>query len=302
MDLDETMIDVSVSIDFDYSSVEYYELFEQSDVTAFQHPAWLSTMQRHVHSLPDVAEQTLVIRLGDGTLIGTLPLAARRVMGATIWEYVNLGLVDYALPTLRQDFWDQVSDPSHLRAELGKCLGRYDLLRIKHMPTNNPLLLRLFPNASMERADFSAHAAELGPDYDTWRNEAISKSERKHRDKKRRAMMRNGEWEMKRLYDAAEIQTAFEYMREFHKDRYVDRPGEDIIQNPDAFRFYVNLMNDHAESGFTRLYQFTYNNEIVAVQFGLAHNSRYYYLMMGVDYDKMGKYSTRPSDDRRHCS
>ena len=286
------MLELSVSEDFDFQSKEYSELYYQSDSTAFQHPIWQAAMHGFVRSQPGVRARTLLFRCKKSKhLVGLLPLVARKKMGALILEYANLGLVDYALPTLKADFWQWVPDSSTLSVELDRVLDRYDMLRIKHMPTNDPAFLRLLPNSCMERASFSAHAVELGLDYDTWRNETISKGERKSRDKKRRAMLRNGDWQMKRLTDPGEIREAFEHLRRYHKDRFADRPGTDMLQDGDSFRFYTDLACSAAETGFTRTYRFTYNGEIAAVQFGIQDQSRYLYLIMGVDYDRMGKYS-----------
>ncbi|WP_172891501.1 GNAT family N-acetyltransferase [Cohaesibacter sp. ES.047] len=249
-------------------------------------------MQRHIRKLSSVEERTLIMRCSQsGRLLGLVPLTARRKMRATILEYANLGLVDYALPTLHPDIWNWVPDPVTLGVKLSETLGAYDMLRIKHMPADNPEIMRLFPNAYMERASFSAHAVELGPDYDEWRQTAISKAERKSRDKKRRAMLRNGEWQMRVLTDPIEIRTAFEYLRVYHKDRYADRPGFDMLQDPASFDFYVDLAINEAESGFARTYQFTYDDRVAAVQFGIADRGRYVYLMMGLDYQRMSKYS-----------
>ncbi|PLW75773.1 GNAT family N-acetyltransferase [Cohaesibacter celericrescens] len=286
------MLELSVSSDFDYESAEYKALFDNADVTAFQHPAWQSAMQAHLRSVSGIKECTLLMRCKkSGMLVALVPLISRKKMGATILEYANLGLVDYAMPTLHNDIFQWIPDTKTLSEQLYKTLGSYDVLRIKHMPIDNPLILKLFPNSVMERADFSAHAAKVGPDYDLWRQEAISKSERKHRDKKRRAMMRAGEWQMKRLHDPLEIRIAFEYLRVFHKARYADRPGEDMMQDQGAFQFYVDLACKQAESGFARIYQFTFDDKIVAVQFGIVQEERYFYLMMGVDYDRMGRWS-----------
>ena len=158
------MLELSVVEDFDYHSAEYRDLYEAADVTAFQHPAWQSAMQRHIRSIGKVQERSLVMRCqSTGRLLGHIPLIARRKLRATILEYANLGLVDYALPTLHADIWDWVPDPVSLSQQFRNVLGGYDMLRIKHMPTDDPLILRLFPNAYMERANFSAHAVELGP-------------------------------------------------------------------------------------------------------------------------------------------
>ena len=286
------MLELTVCAEFDFSSADYAELFQQSDATAFQHPAWQKAMHVYAASQSDIALKTLLMRCPQsGKLMGVLPLVCRKRMGATILEYLNLGLVDYAMPILHRDFWNLAGDACTLAAEIRQVLGGYDLLRIKHMPAVDSALQRLFPGARMERACFSSYEVALSADYDGWRAVAISKSERKHRDKKRRAMDRVGGWEMARLQDPADIEAALVKMRQFHKARYADRPGEDLIQRPDVFRFYTDLAISEAASGFIRVYRFTHEGETVAVQYGVSHADRYLYLMMGVDYDRMGRFS-----------
>nr|WP_321454474.1 GNAT family N-acetyltransferase [uncultured Cohaesibacter sp.] len=286
------MLELNVSSNFDFESDEYRALFAQAEVTAFQHPVWHAAMQHYLKNFPEVEERTLQMRCKNtGCLVGVFPLIARKKMGATVLEYANMCLVDYALPTVHKDIGNWVPDPDFLSRRLLETLGSYDVLRIKHMPTNDPGLQRLFPSSYFQLADFSAYSTELCGDYEEWRLANISKSERKHRDKKRRAMMREGEWKMNRLFSTEEIRPAMEKLREFHKDRYKDRPGEDLIQTPETFDFYLDLAVNNVESGYVRLYQFTYDDQIVAVQYGIEHAGRYLMLMMGLDFDRMGRYS-----------
>nr|WP_321483989.1 GNAT family N-acetyltransferase [uncultured Cohaesibacter sp.] len=286
------MLDLSVCSNFDFRSEEYKVLFEQADVTAFQHPVWHHAMQQYLKNFPDIEERTLQMRCKkSGCLVGLFPLIARKKLGATIFEYANMSLVDYALPTMHKDIGSWIPDPDYLSKRLLETLGAYDVLRVKHMPFNDPAVLRLFPSGNFQRADFSAYVTDLVPDYQEWRLANISKSERKHRDKKRRAMMREGNWQMHRLVDEEPIRVAMDHLRTFHKERYKDRPGEDLIQRPVTFDFYVNLAIENAASGYVRLYQFTYDDQIVAVQYAIEHNGRYLMLMMGLDFERVGRYS-----------
>ena len=286
------MLELTVSNEFDFLSPDFATLFDRADATAFQHPLWQSAMQDHLRNFEGMEERTLLMHCASsGELVGLLPLIARKTMGVTVLEYANMGLVDYAMPTMHRDILNWMEEPGTVTSQLRDALGPYDILRIKHMPRHNRVLEQLFPGGTMVAANFSSYATELSGDYQSWRQAAISKSERRHRDKKRRAMLRNGEWHMQRLYDRSDIAEAMDAMRRFHKDRYADRAGEDMIQNPDAYRFYVDLAATGAQSGFTRIYRFTYEGEIAAVQFGLSHARRYYYLMMGIDYDRIGKHS-----------
>ncbi len=286
------MLDLSVCKHFDFKSDEYRTLFDLADVTAFQHPVWQEAMQRYLKHFPEVEERTLQMRCKtSGCLVGVVPLVARKKLGATVLEYANMNLVDYALPTIHPDIKNWIPDPDFLSKRLLETLGAYDVLRVKHMPINEPAVLRLFPTGYYQKADFSAYLTELGPDYEEWRAANISKSERKHRDKKRRAMMREGDWQMQRLFDADEIRVAMEHLRLFHKDRYKDRPGEDLIQKQVTYDFYLDLACQNAENGFARIYQFTYDGEIVAVQYGIEHGGRHLMLMMGLNFERVGRYS-----------
>ena len=286
------MLKVQASTDFDYMSADYASLFHASSATAFQHPTWQLAMQHHIARIDNVEPVNLTMRCAEtDKLLGLIPLVSRRVMGATVLEFANLGLVDYAMPVLHPDFWKTIPYVIQMTSQLASSLGSYDLLRIKHMPVSNPDILRLFPNSQMARADFSAHITDLHEDYDTWREAAISSKERKSRDKKRRALNRAGRWEMRILTDEAEIGKAFEFLQYFRKDRFKCREEKDYTQDALAFDFYRELAKTGAKSGYAVTYQFTLDDEIVAVQFGLTHAQRFSLVITSANYDKIGKFS-----------
>lgn len=286
------MLRFEADINFDFASKDYEELFALSDATAFQHPIWQSIMQEHIRSLKGLTAQTLVIRCADSNrLLGILPLISQKMMGARILEYANLGLVDYAIPVFHPDLFNWIPDASEVSSALSQMLGRYDILCIKHMPTSNPSILRLFPNAFMKRAGFSCHKVMLADNFEDWRKVAISPKERKSRDRKRRALEKQGTWAWHILDNPKDIDETLEKLRAFRKPRYADREGTDQIQRDDAFAFYRKLAHAGLASGFVTLFVFTLDREIVSIQYGLSHNKCFSMLMPGIDYERIGRFS-----------
>lgn len=286
------MLRFEADLNFDFASDEYGALFACSDVTAFQHPIWQVVMQEHIKGLDGVSAVTLVMRCAEtDQLVGVVPLVSRKFVGTHILEYANLNLVDYAMPVLHPDLFDWVPDASKVSQALDKALGRYDVLRIKHMPTANPSILRLFPNASMKKADFSCHRVPLASDFESWRNEAISPRERKSRNRKRRALEKQGEWAYRIVADRNDIDGILEKLRAYRKPRYEDREGTDQIQRADSFDFYRKLAHAGIGSGYVTVFVFTLDDEVVSVQYGLSHNKCFSMLMPGIDYDRIGRFS-----------
>lgn len=286
------MLRFEADLNFDFASKDYAELFALSNATAFQHPIWQRVMQAHIADLDDVSPLTLVLRCAKtDKLVGVIPLVSRSLVGTHILEYANLGLVDYAMPVLHPDLFDWIPDAAAVSKALDQMLGRYDILRIKHMPTDNPSILRLFPNASMKKADFSCHRVALGKTFEGWRAEAISPKERKSRDRKRRSLLKQGQWGWHILSDPNEIDTILEKLRAYRKPRYENRDGTDQIQREDSFSFYRKLAHAGLASGFVTIFVFTLDDEIVSIQYGLSHDKSFSMLMPGIDYDRIGRFS-----------
>ncbi len=278
--------------EFDFGSSDYAALFHACRATAFQHPVWHNAMHAHIGRLEGLASQYVSVRHEENSkLLALFPLIKRPMMGAYILEFANLGLVDYAAPTIHPDLWTQLDDPTELYLHLEKLLSPYDLLRIKHLRDQDLDLTRLFPNAQVRKAAFGAHSTDLFGNIEEWRAAKMSRTTRRNNNRKRKALKREGNFSMRRLMDAAEIEQAFERLRVLRKDRFHDRLEKDYCQDPIAFDFYLKLAKDGAQAGYAVVYQFTLDDQIVGVHFGLAHAGRFYYLLPAIDYDRLGRFS-----------
>lgn len=278
--------------EFDFASKDYASLYQACKATAFQHPFWHQAMQNHIDRLDGLTTHYLTIREEQSDrLMALFPLVKRPLMGAYILEFANLGLVDYAAPTLHPDLWAQLDDPRELYERMEELLAPYDLLRVKHLREDDLQLARLFPNAQIRQAAFGAHSTELFGTLDEWRMEKMSRTTRRNNNRKRKALNKQGRFVMSRLTKPDDIERAFQKLQILRKNRFHDRLEKDYCQDPTAFNFYLQLAKDGAQAGYAVTYQFTLDDEIVGVHFGLAHAKRFYYLLPGIDYDRLERYS-----------
>ncbi|MCT4655869.1 MAG: GNAT family N-acetyltransferase [Cohaesibacter sp.] len=281
-----------LSAEFDFASSDYGALYQVAQATAFQHPKWQLAMQAHIARLEGISLQCLAIRdETNNKLLGLFPLIRRPLMGTYILEFANLGLVDYAAPILHPDLWSKVKTPADLYRQMEDVLAPYDLLRIKHLRADDLAIAKFFPQAQLRKAAFSAHSTDLFGSFADWQAAKMSRTTRRSNNRKRKALGKQGVFALKVLKDPDDIERAFLKLQTFRQHRFHNRLEKDYCQDPAAFEFYLKLAKDGARDGYTITYQFTLDDEIVGVHFGLASKGRFYYLLPGIDYERLERFS-----------
>lgn len=280
-------VDVSTQNTFDFASEEYRDLFSNSEATAFQHPNWLSVFYRML--VPNRDAQKLIITGRDtstGTLIFLLPLIRRDIRNVVLIESADLGVSDYSAPIIRKGLVENLRQYDALSKSIAAAIGKYDVLRIKPIRDEMRQYWAVFFKSSPNALNFSAHASVIKAPYDAWRLEAFGKSHAKYIDRKTRRFEKNADVTLEIVPDN-EIDEAIGFVQEQRKGRFEGDPiQQDLVRS-----FYTCIAKYGGPNGIARTYQMKANGQRVGVIFGLIHNQRYYYLLIGCDYQSYGKHS-----------
>ncbi len=270
---------VGLEPDFDFLSGEYRALFEASAATPFQHPAWLDAFYRTMLA-PHGAEKLVVAGRdsADGTLLFLLPLLRRRRSGVVLIEAANLGVGDYAhpvvAPALRNgDFVSAVA----------AVLPPYDILNIRPIRDESRQLWQAFLPGQSRTLDYSAHAAALFAPFAAWRDEALDGSFARYLDRKKKRFLKSGKIEL--VHVDGDFRAGIDLIASIRKGRFDD----DILQNAYAREFYADVAANGRE--VARIYRLMLDGADVAQAFGLVLDGRFYYLLIGADYERFGKHS-----------
>ena len=270
---------VGLEPDFDFLSDEYRALFEASAATPFQHPAWLDAFYRTMLA-PHDAEKLVVTGRdsADGTLLFLLPLLRRRRSGVVLIEAANLGVGDYAHPVVapalrRGDFVSAVST----------ALPPYDILNIRPIRDESRGLWRAFLPGRSRTLDYSAHAAGLSAPFVAWRGKALDGSFARYLDRKKKRFLKSGKVELVRM--DSDFRAGIDLIAAIRAGRFED----DILQNAYAREFYADVAANGQE--VARIYRLMLDGADVAQAFGLVLDGRFYYLLIGADYERFGKHS-----------
>ena len=266
---------------FDFDAPEYRDLFARSDATAFQHPVWLETFYRVL--APALGARPAIITGRDiaGRLVLLIPLVVRRKSGVTLLEAADLGVSDYAAPVL---------DPSlvpndALREAVRAALPAHDLLRIGKVRDEHLPVWQASLGATGEEADYGAHAAEHGPDYQTWRAAALDASFVRNLDRKAKRFFKLPGAAVRTIDGAAERAAAVEAIRRDRAGRFPDDP----IQSDEVFAFYRELAANGSD--VIRIYALETEGERIGHTLCVADRGRLHYLLIGCDYERHGRHS-----------
>ena len=288
LSIDKAEYSVETSSSFDFNAAEYADLFARSQAHAFQHPIWIDAFFRHLAPNRAATPHVLQIRrIQDGTLQCVVPMILRSKYGLRLLEATDLGVSDYVCPVATPEFWPELERNEPLRQQISIALPRHDLMRIRPVRQEDCRYFGLLFGGAAKPLGFSAHAVPLGRPYDDWRKSALNASLRKMMDRKARKLNREHDVSLEELTNETELTEALVELARLRDGRF----EEDVIQQKFAREFYREIAVRGAQKNFASTWRISADGEPMGYVFGLTHESRYYYLLIGCDYDRFGKFS-----------
>lgn len=271
---------VALEPDFDFLSAEYGDLFEAAGTTGatpFQHAAWLDAFYRTMLA-PYGAEKLVVTGRAGGKLVFLLPLLRRRRSGVTVIEATHLGVGDYAHPVVRPQLRNR-----DFVAAVGRALPPHDVLNIRPIREEACRLWQAFLPGECATLDYCAHAVALSEPFAAWRSKALEDSFARYLDRKKRRFLKSGKVELVRV--DGDFRESIDLIASIRAGRFED----DILQSAYAREFYADVAANGRD--VARIYRLKLDGEDVAQAFGLVLGGRFYYLLIGADYERFGKHS-----------
>ena len=284
----QTTIHFETVSSFNFLSEEYRMLFARSGAYGFQHPVWLDAFYRNLAPGRGAEARILTGRENrSGRLELVLPMIRRRKMGFRLLEATDLGVSDYVIPVASPEFWSQADQAPDMQSGVLEALPGFDVLRIRPVRAEDRHKFELLLGAEAQPLGFSAHAVDIKRPYDDWRTATFNGSLRKMMDRKGRKLQREQDVSCEELRDPQAIRAALKQVADLREGRF----EEDVIQEKFALDFYSDVAVRGAAAGLASTWQLKAGAEVVAVVFGLTHQGRFYYLLIGSDYDRFGQYS-----------
>ncbi|CAG1000780.1 MAG: GNAT family N-acetyltransferase [Rhizobiaceae bacterium] len=272
---------------FDFSCREYTELFAAADATGFQHPQWLRHFFGMLAPHRRAGKVVVTLRRDDGRLVGVLPLILRRKAGVRLLETTDLGVSDYAAVPLERAFRTGIARLPGLKRRIAQALPSHDILRIRPIRAEHlDDWAALLPGIA-EPLGFGAPFAALGTDYAEWRRTRPSKSllGRLSRAEKRIAKLGGGR--LVRLSSPADIRAAVAEIQRLRAGRFAG----DLIQDDFVRDFYAAVAVEGGCDALAEVFRLDIGGHPAGYVYGLAHRGRFYYLLIGCDYENHGRCS-----------
>jgi CelD/BcsL family acetyltransferase involved in cellulose biosynthesis len=282
-DGDSAVAHVALEPGFDFRSDEFADLFAVSGGSAFQHPIWLEALYRRL--APNRAAEPVIIagRAASGQLRFVLPMIRRRMSGVWLLETTDLGVGDYAAPVMAQGF----APTDATRDAIADALPAYDILRIRPVRAEHIAPWRSLLDLKARQLDFSAHATDLPPSHAEWRAKALEPGFGRYLDKKKKRLFKAGNAKLQLFSEPSEIAAAIGAIQSNRKGRFAGDP----IQEAFVRDFYADVAVAGSSAGLARVYALTLDGEAIGHVFGLTHGKRFYYLLIGCDYQSHGRHS-----------
>ncbi|MDA0349072.1 MAG: GNAT family N-acetyltransferase [Verrucomicrobia bacterium] len=278
---------LSLTSSFDFQSKEYRTLLQNSQVSAFQQPDWLSTLYKHIAD--DSVFKPLVVQ-GRSSQTNELqiiiPIFARTDGDEVVVEYASAGVTDYACPIVSTDLLKNSDQLAGFPDQLFEVLKDYKRLRIGPVKEEDLSLWRQLLGTAPTKAKFGRHAVVPGSPYKEWRNSNLGKSRRSQLDRKARRLADRGKVHLQVL-PSSEAGEALNWAKQTRTGRFQN----DAIQREYINNFYSEIAARGTATGFARTYKLTCGEDPVATCFGVVDGDRYCYLVLACDYENFAQYS-----------
>ncbi len=272
---------------FDFSNREYSEIFEASDATAFQHPTWMHNFYGALAPYRRAEKVVVTLRRGDGRLAGVLPLILRRKAGIRLLETTDLGVSDYAAVPLDPGVRDRSAGSPALKRLVADVLPAHDILRIRPIRAEHVCDWCDLLSGAAEPLGFGAPFAPLGPDYAEWRRTRPSKSLLGRLARADKRIAKAGGAELLRLASPGEIADAVAEIQRLRTGRFAG----DLIQDDRVRDFYATVAVEAGDGRLAEIYRLDIGGAPAGYVYGLGHRGRFYYLLIGCDYENHGRAS-----------
>jgi len=266
-------------------SAAYGALFERAGVSPFQHAIWL----QHFYNLlsPHRGADPVWISISqNGALVGAVPLILRRKSGLKLLESTDLGVSDYAAPVLSDACLTALQADPNAPARFSSALPRHDVLRVRPVRSGDADMWSALLKVAPQPLGFGAHAVDLSPPFEDWRAAKLDRSFASQARRKGKRWRKQANVALQRLTQRGEIEAAIARLAGLRSGRFEGDP----IQEAPVARFYASVAAD-GETDFAETWEVTSDGQSVGILFGLTHQGRFHYLLIGVDYDGFGRHS-----------
>lgn len=281
----ESPLVLDVLPDFDFTSPEYARLFADANATAFQHPLWLDRAFGRLVDGTSRSPAVLVGRLrADRRLVFVLPLVRRRLGPFTLLDAADVEVGDYNAFVIDRAV---ACNPEAVR-QIEHKLREMRLVRVRKVRDGSSGLPLSDPSMRTSAMEFRAHEVELATPVDDWQSRILKPDFARFLRSKRKRLAAKGTITFEELTGPDRIRSAFESLRDFRQARWAN----DLLSDPRHFEFYLDIAVSGASTGFARTYALSVNDEIQSVLFGVCHQRRFCFLLLGFNHRNFRNHST----------
>lgn len=280
---------IAVEPAFDFASLEYESFFDIQHATVFQQPFWLNRIHKDLVPSLKAKQFTITVRDSErGTLKAVFPFVVQKIGFVSTVQPADFGVCDANAIVADPLFLEIMAQTPDVIAEIDKLIGRVGLLMFRKVRRDGFDVKRLFRNPVSSVGENAAYHSETGDDFEVWQRKTISRKMSKELGRLNRQVERDfGTYEHRLLTSESDIRDAFAYLRTARRGRF----KSDLLAHDIYFDFYQNVAIEGAASGRSLTYASCLNGEPVAVLFGLGWKEQCHALLIGIDTERLGRYS-----------
>ncbi len=254
---------------------------KNSDSYVFQQYEWLSAWHKTVGCRQQLTPCLVAVHGPDNSPLIFLPLAVRKVIGASCLVWLGGQLADYHAPILHKDFSRQVSgnDFRALWRRILAALPPVDVVCFEKQPGmigQQPNPFFALPGQVPHETNYSCC---LEKDWPHFYNSRVPAKLRADSRRRRRRLRELGELCFVVADSAESAALITGKMIEQKGRRYLETGTYNLFGQADYRDFFLKGFTFADNSGLLHVSALTLNDEIIAAHWGMVYKKRFYHFM-----------------------
>ena len=270
---------------------EYWQKLEQNSYNyCFQSYDWYENWVNHFRENNNRYTLCIIVIRSKSKTVSILPFEVEKKFNLNILKWSGGDQADYCAPIIDKSFnMDKVSFVSLWRKILSS-LPKIDLVYFNKQPEKiedykNPFVLYL-----RNHRDSNTYNILLPKTWDEYTNKNLKKNFFLQNLRKKKQLKKLGNVKFVITKDKEEKEKFIKELISQKNERLSSLGFKDVFKDKNL-KFYMEFENKNMQKIKTHICSLIFNDELVAIHWGVIHKDRFYYLLLSMKEGILDRYS-----------
>ena len=283
--------EIKILRELDSNAKKYWqELESKAHNYCFQNYSWFENWFTKFRSKNKKFSPCIVIVSVDSKILYIFPFEIKKTFNIKILQWAGGRHADYCAPILIKDFHIKKNDFLILWKKVVNLIPDIDLIYFNKQPEFIEEIKNPFVEFLDNYEDSIVYSALLPKTWEEYTSTVLKKNFYTQNLRKERLLKNLGDVQFNIVTNQDEKKILVGKLIQQKNTRLKSLRINNIF-GPKDLDFYSSFENYDLETMKTHLCSLTLNNELIAIHWGIIYKNRFYYLLLSMKEENLGKYS-----------